>query len=49
MGSYDGADLSEIVGIYTLYQLLVKYNKNNIGLYRDDDLVIFKNIFGPQA
>ena len=26
-----------------------KYNRNNIGLDRDDDLAVFKNISGPQA
>ena len=26
-----------------------KYNRNNIGLDRDDDSAVFKNISGPQA
>ena len=49
MGAYDGAEVCELVGIFILYQLSLKYNKNNIGLYRDDGLAVFKNISGPQA
>ena len=26
-----------------------KYNKKDIGLYRDDGLAVFKNISGPEA
>ena len=36
MGAYDGAEVCEIVGIFILYQLSRIYNKNDIGLYRDD-------------
>ena len=36
MGAYDGAEVCELVGIFILYQLSRKYNKNNIDLYRDD-------------
>ena len=32
-----------------LYKLSLKYNKNSIGLYRDDGLAIFKNISGPKS
>ena len=49
MGAYDGAEVCELVGIFILYQLSHKYNKNNVGLHRDDSLAIFKNISGPQA
>ena len=34
---------------FLLYKLSLKYNKNNIGLYRDDGLAIFKNISGPNS
>ena len=34
---------------FLLYKLSLKYNKNDIGLYRDDGLVIFKNISGPKS
>ena len=39
MGSYDGAEVCELSSILTGN----KYNLNNIGLYRDDGLAIFKN------
>ena len=34
---------------FLLYKLSLKYNKNHIGLYRDDGLAIFKNISGPNS
>ena len=49
MGAYDGAEVCELVGIFILHQLSRVYNNNNIGLYRDDGLAVFKNISGPQA
>ena len=49
MGAYDGAEVCELVGIFILYQLSRIYNKNDIGLYRDDGLAVFRNTSGPQA
>ena len=49
MGAYDGAEVCELVWIFFLYKLSLKYNKNDIGLYRDDGLAIFKNISGPKS
>ena len=49
MGAYDGAEVCEIVGIYLLYLLSSKCSKQNIGLYRDDGLAVFKNLSGPQS
>ena len=49
MGSYDGAEVCELVGRYILDQLGSQYNKENIGLYRDDGLAVFENVTGPQA
>ena len=49
MGSYDGAEVCELVGLLILSKLGLKYDVRNIGLYRDDGLSIFKNISGPQA
>ena len=49
MGSYDGAEVCELVGIYVLNIIANKYDKNNIGLYRDDGLAVFKNISGSKA
>ena len=49
MGAYDGAEVCELVGIFILHQLSRVCNNNNIGLYRDDGLAVFKDISGPQA
>ena len=37
-----------MVGTFSFYKFSLKYNKNNIGIYRDDDLAIFKNISDPK-
>ena len=49
MGAYDGAEICELVGTFLLHKLSLKYNKNKIGLYRNDGLAIFKNISGPKS
>ena len=49
MDAYDGVEVCELVGTFLLYKLSLKYNKNDIGLYRDDGLAIFKNISGPKS
>ena len=43
MGSYDGAEIRELVGLFMLNNLGQKFGKENIGLYRDDELAIMKN------
>lgn len=43
MGSYDGAEICELVGLFLLDILQKRYKKANIGLYRDDGLAVFKN------
>ena len=48
-GAYDGAEVCELVGIFILNKIVEKYNKNNVGLYRDDGLTVFKNISGPES
>ena len=40
MGSYDGAEVCELVGLYLLSQLTVLTGNEFIGLYRDDGLAI---------
>jgi len=40
MGSFDGAEMCELVGCYLLSLLAEKYGQN-IGLYRDDGLAAF--------
>ena len=49
MGSYDRAEICELVGNYILNTLASKYDKYNIGLYRDDVLAVFKNTSGRMA
>ena len=49
MGAYDGAEVCELVKTFLLYKLSLKYNKNHIGLYRDDGFAIFKNISNPKS
>ena len=49
MGAFDGAEICELVGIFLLTMLSEKYTKENIGLYRDDGLAVFKNTSGPQS
>ena len=49
MGSYDGAELFDLV-VLNLPDLLTKeFCKQNIGLYRDDGLSCFENISGPDS
>ena len=40
MGSFDGAEVCEMVGLFLLHQLAKLVGKSNIGLYRDDGLAI---------
>ena len=49
MGAYDGVEVCELVRTFLLYKLSLKYYKNDISLYRDDGLAIFKNISGPKS
>ena len=49
MGSYDGAEVCELIGTFMLSLIGNMYNRNNIGLYRDDKLTVFKNTSNPQS
>ena len=49
MGSYDGAKVYELFGIFMLSLIGKKYNHNNIGLYKNDGLAAFKNTSSPQS
>ena len=42
------AEVCELIGIFLLNFLGRQYDTKNIGLYRDDGLLIFKNCSGPQ-
>ena len=46
MGAYNGA---ELVGIFMINKISEKYDKNDIGLYRDDGLAVLKNISGSES
>ena len=48
MGSYDGAEICELVGLYLLNQLSTAIHKSSVGLYRDDGLVAINNANGPK-
>ena len=43
VGSYDGTEICELVGLFILNYLGKSFGKENIGLYRDDGLAIIKN------
>ena len=49
MGSYDGAELCELTGLYILHLLGNELGKENLGLYRDDGLACFKKSSGPES
>ena len=49
MGSYDRAEVCELICIFMLSLIGNKYNPSKIGLYRDDGLAVFKNTSGPQS
>ena len=46
MVNYDGTEVYEIVGLFMLDMLSKLFEKNSIGLYRDDGLSIFRNYNG---
>ena len=49
MGSNDGAEVCELVGLFILHQLSQLVGVKNIGLYRDDGLAILENASGPTS
>ena len=49
MGSFDGAEVCELVGIFILCFLAKLINKNDCGLYTDDGLLILRNVNGQQT
>ena len=48
MGSYDGAECCEIVGLFILSKLNLIFEHKNVGLYRDDGLGVLPHS-GPEA
>ena len=49
MGSYDGAELCEFIGIYIQSLLINILSKDDMGLYRDDGLFILRKINKQQT
>ena len=49
MGSYEGVEICELAGIYTPTRLAAIIKKSDCGLYRDDGLVILRNVNGQQV
>ena len=47
MGAYDSAQLSDLVGIYIIHSLGNIVPPSQIGLYRDDGLILVPNSNGP--
>ena len=48
MRSYNGAEVCVLAGLFMLNELSKKFDKDNIGLYRDNGLSVFKNHNGHQ-
>ena len=44
MGSFDGAEICELVGLYIQSKLKKILPKSNFGLYRDDGLALLRNL-----
>ena len=49
MGSYDSAEVCELVGAFLLNNLSHAIDKTSVGLYRDDGLGVFKSHSGPES
>ena len=49
MGSFDGAEICELVGLFLLNEMQHLFNHNGVGLYRDDGLAILENSSGPHT
>ena len=48
MGSFDGAEICELVGLYIQSNLENILPKTNFGLYRDDGLILLRNLNSQQ-
>ena len=49
MGSFDGAEICELVGLYIQSKLEKILPKSNFGLYRDDGLALLRNLNGQET
>ena len=48
VGSYDGAEICELVRLYLLNRLSTVIDKSSVGLFRDDGLAEINNTNGPK-
>ena len=48
MGCFDGAEVCELVKTYMLSQLNTVFKNENVGLYWDNGLGIYRNLSGPE-
>ena len=48
MGSYEGAEIRELVGIYTLSKLENITSKDDIGVYHDDGVIVLRELSGQK-
>ena len=49
MGSYDGCELCELVGLHILKELTDTFANLNFGLFRDDGLGVYHRHDGPKT
>ena len=49
IGEYDGAKIYELLGLYVLNLLSDIITSDDVGLYRDDGLVVLRNTTGPDT
>ena len=49
MGSFDGAEVCELVGLFLLQEMRRLFPALDFGLYRDDGLACYDKLPGPQA
>ena len=49
MGSFDGAEIRELVGLYIQSKLKKILPKSNFGLYRDDGLALLRNLIRKET
>ena len=47
MGSFDGAEVCELVGLFLLHSMQEKFPSVNFGLYRDDGMGAYAELPGP--
>ena len=47
-GSFDGAEICELIGLYMLSKMNSLFKNGSVGLYRDDGLAVVQKNSGPQ-